>query len=95
MNMSSARVLTFPEFQQFLSEALEIRASALTREASFLRDLEVESLKLVEMILRMESDLGASVPVESAWRIETIGDVYQYYLDQAGAQEPAANASAQ
>jgi acyl carrier protein len=86
--MAEAKVLSFTEFQGFLADALEIRVSALGRDASFLRDLEVESLKLVEMILRMEADLGAKIPVESAWRVETVGDVYQYYLKQIGAQEP-------
>jgi acyl carrier protein len=86
--MTEGTVLSCPQFQEFLADALEIRVSALTRDASFLRDLEVESLKLVEMILRMEADLGAKIPVESAWRIETVGDVYQYYLKQIGALEP-------
>jgi acyl carrier protein len=87
--MAEGKALSFPEFQEFLADALEIRVSALRPDASFLRDLEVESLKLVEMIVRMEADLGAKIPVESAWRIETVGDVYQLYLKQIGGREPA------
>jgi acyl carrier protein len=86
--MVDVKVLSFPEFQEFLADTLEIRSSALTRDASFLRDLAVESLKLVETIVRIESDLNIAIPLESAWRIETVGDAYNCYLKESGAQEP-------
>lgn len=52
----------------------------LTPEASLIQDLHVDSLALVSMMLRLE-EMGVSIPIESAWEIETVGDAYRIYLE--------------
>jgi acyl carrier protein len=84
--MTDNHVLSFDEFRQFLSETLGIVESALTRDASFLNDLGVDSLKLVELMLQFELQLGMRVPEEVAWDIDTIGDAYEYYTRQLQGQ---------
>jgi acyl carrier protein len=81
--MSTANTLSFDEFKAFLSDTLGLAAVALERDASFLGDLAVDSLKLVELILQFELQLGISVPTDAAWEIQTVGDAYDYYVDQA------------
>lgn len=73
---------SFQEFQQFLSETLGVSEQALTPEAHFLYDLGIESLTLVELLLQLELRLGRQIPVDTAWRIETIGDAYAFYQGQ-------------
>lgn len=51
-------------------------------EASFVEDLLADSIQLVEMMLYMEEE-GISIPMESAWEIETVGDAYQLYRQHA------------
>jgi acyl carrier protein len=80
--MVDARVLSFGEFQQFLSDTLSITASALTPDASFLNDLAVDSLKLVDLMLQFERQLGLSIPTEAAWEINTVGEAYDYYINE-------------
>jgi acyl carrier protein len=82
--MVDTRVLSFGEFQQFLSDTLSIAASALTPDASFLNDLGVDSLKLVDLMLQFERQLGLSIPTEAAWEISTVGEAYDYYVNQPG-----------
>jgi acyl carrier protein len=53
----------------------------LTPDASLLNDLAVDSLKLVELMLRFENQLGVSIPSQDAWEINTVGDAYAYYAD--------------
>jgi len=92
--MASNPTLTFSQFQQFLAEVLTVDAERLTPDCSFLGDLGIESLKLVEMILAFETELGVVVPTEVAWDMETVGAAYSGYLsiiaaDGAGEQAGA------
>ena len=76
-----ANKLSFGEFQVFLSNTLSIAVDELTPDASLLNDLAVDSLKLVELMLRFENQLGVSIPSQDAWEINTVGDAYNYYAD--------------
>ncbi len=77
--MADKMPLTFDEFRSFLAETLAVEEDDLKPETSFLNDLAIESLKLVELMLQMELKLGVSVPAEVAWEIQTVGDAYNYY----------------
>ena len=72
--------LTFSQFQQFLAEVLGADAEELLPERSFLDDLGIDSLRLVEMILAFELELGVHVPTEAAWEMQTVGAAYTGYL---------------
>lgn len=80
--MLSADVMSFDEFRGFLSDTLGIAKVALTPDVSFLNDLGVDSLKLVDLMLQFELQLGMSVPSEVAWEIQTVEDAYKYYVEQ-------------
>lgn len=75
-------VLSFHEFRKILAEELLVSEESLVPEASFITDLAVDSIRLVEMILRLE-EFGVEVPPEVAWQIQTVGDAYQYFVDNA------------
>ncbi len=81
-NLQSA-VMSFEDFRKLLAEELLVGEEALVPQASFIADLAVDSIRLVEMILRFE-ELGIHVPPEAAWEIQTVGDAYNYYLKNAG-----------
>ena len=72
--------LTFEEFQALLAEELMLPFEDLQPEASLIQDLQVDSLALASMMLRLE-ELGVNIPLESAWEIETIQDAYDIYLE--------------
>jgi acyl carrier protein len=78
--MVSNLELTFGQFQHFLAEVLGVEVEQLHPERSFLDDLGIESLKLVEMILSFETELGVAVPTEAAWEMQTVGAAYEGYL---------------
>ena len=80
--MSSAKLLSFDEFKTFLSDILGVASVAIDRDTHFMGDLAVDSLKLVEMILQFELELGIEVPTDAAWEIQTVGDAYNYYVGQ-------------
>lgn len=74
-------MLSFEEFRRLVAQELQIEESQVVPEASFLHDLRVDSLRLVEMFLRLE-EAGFSIPLEEAWDVETVGDAYRLYLRQ-------------
>jgi acyl carrier protein len=72
--------LSFEEFQTLIAKQLHVKQEDVRREASFIHDLQADSIQLVEMMLNIE-EMGVNIPLESAWEIETVGDAYQHYRD--------------
>jgi acyl carrier protein len=70
--------ISFEDFQDIIARVLQVEREKVVPEASFVEDLLADSIQLVEMMLRME-EMGISIPIESAWEIETVGDAYKLY----------------
>ena len=69
--------LTFEEFRKIVARELEVDEERIVPEASFFSDLCVDSIRMVDMMLRLE-ELGISIPLDVAWQIETVGDAYRH-----------------
>ena len=80
--MAIQKIMTFEEFRTFLSEAIGMREEYLTPNASLMNDLAIDSLKLVELMLQFELQLGVSMPSTAAWDIQTVNDAHRFYLGQ-------------
>ena len=74
--------IPFEEFQNIVAEELQVEQGKVVREASFVDDLLADSIQLVELMLHME-EMGISIPMEAAWEVETVGDAYRLYREQA------------
>jgi acyl carrier protein len=73
--------MTFEDFKRLLADELQIEESRIVPEASFLSDLLIDSIKLVELMLRLE-EKGIAIPLEAAWDVNTVGDAYNLYRQQ-------------
>ena len=81
--------ITLDEFRCLVAQELGVDVSRVTPDASFVEDLLADSIKLVEMMLRLE-DVGVYIPLEAAWEVQTVGDAYRLYVEYAeGAARPA------
>ncbi len=78
------RPISFEEFQHMLADVLQMDEGKLVPEASFVNDLMVDSIKLVELMLGLEEN-GINIPMEAAWDVQTVGDAYRVYKESAGA----------
>ncbi len=76
--------MTFDEFRGFVSDTLGVAAVTLNPDTHFLADLAVDSLKMVELMLQFELQLGRRVSADAAWDILTVGDAYKFYQNQPG-----------
>jgi acyl carrier protein len=73
--------ISFEEFRSIVAKELQVDESKVVPDASFVEDLFVDSIKLVELMLRLEEE-GINIPLESAWDVETVGDAYRLYAEQ-------------
>ncbi|WP_309135820.1 acyl carrier protein [Helicobacter pylori] len=55
--------------------------SQVTPEAKFVKDLGVDSLDIVELIMALEERFGIEISDEQAEKIVNVGDVVKYIED--------------
>jgi acyl carrier protein len=84
--MSQPMKLSFEAFQTMLAELLHLDAALFKPEAYFVTDLGVDSLRLVEILLRLE-EMGLEISPDLAWQIQTVGDAYEYYRTHIDADQ--------
>jgi len=68
-----------------LTEELEIDASKISLDADFKRDLDADSLHLVELAMELEDNYGISIPDEVALELTTVGSVVDYISEKLAA----------
>ena len=64
-----------------IAEQLGVEESKVTRNASFVDDLNADSLDLVEMIMSLEEEFKLEISDEDAEKIHTVGDAIDYIQD--------------
>ena len=70
--------MVFEKIKSALSEQLGIDESTITLESTFVEDLNIDSLDLVELILALEEEYQIVIPDEEAENLTTVGDVVNY-----------------
>ncbi|CAX29472.1 Acyl carrier protein (ACP) [Helicobacter pylori B38] len=72
----------FETIRQLLLSSWKIDVSQVTPEAKFVKDLGVDSLDIVELIMALEERFGIEIPDEQAEKIVNVGDVMRYIEKQ-------------
>ncbi len=57
--------------------------SDIRDDASFIEDLGLDSLDLVDMIMKLEEEFGISIPDEDLDKIRTVKDAINYIKEKA------------
>jgi len=65
---------------ELVSVNLEVDASKITDEASFINDLGADSLDTVELIMALEEEFEIEIEDSEAERMKTFDDVHQFIL---------------
>lgn len=66
---------------EIVSEQMGVDKSEITRETSFINDLNADSLDTVELVMEFEDEFDMSIPDEEAEKIQTVGAAIDYIID--------------
>jgi len=66
-----------------ISEQMGADKSEITRETSFINDLNADSLDTVELVMEFEDEFDMSIPDEEAEKIQTVGAAIDYIINVA------------
>lgn len=61
-----------------LNEVADVNPADVTPEKSFVDDLDVDSLSMVEVAMAVEEKFGATIPDEKLSELKTVGDAVDY-----------------
>jgi acyl carrier protein len=61
-----------------VSEQMGINKAEITREVSFINDLNADSLDIVELVMELEDSFEMQIPDEEAEKIKTVGQAIDY-----------------
>lgn len=68
---------------EIISEQMGTDKSEITRETSFINDLNADSLDTVELVMEFEDEFDMSIPDEEAEKIQTVGAAVDYIISTA------------
>lgn len=73
------------ELAAILEEVADVNPEDVTPEKSFVDDLDVDSLSMVEVAMAVEEKFNAKIPDEELSSLKTVGDAVDYIKTHAGA----------
>jgi acyl carrier protein len=69
---------TFERLKKIIVEQLGVDEEEVTATASFVEDLNADSLDLVELIMSLEEEFGMEISDEDAERIQKVSDAVEF-----------------
>ena len=65
---------------EIVSEQMGVDKAEISRETSFINDLNADSLDTVELVMEFEDEFDMSIPDEEAEKIQTVGAAIDYIV---------------
>ena len=66
------------KIKSILAEQLDVDVEELTLETDIARDLNADSLDVVEILMSLEDEFGISIPDEAIPQIKTVDDIVNF-----------------
>ncbi len=66
-----------------ISEQMGVDKADVSKETSFINDLNADSLDTVELVMEFEDEFDISIPDEEAEKIQTVGSAVSYIVKVA------------
>jgi len=74
---------------EIISEQMGADKAEITRETSFINDLNADSLDTVELVMEFEDEFDMDIPDEEAEKIQTVGAAVDYIANIARSKKSA------
>jgi acyl carrier protein len=75
---------SYEKLKKIIVEQLGVDEAEVKPEASFVEDLNADSLDLVELIMSLEEEFGMEISDDEAEKIKTVGDAMEYIEEKSG-----------
>jgi acyl carrier protein len=76
---------SYEKFKGIIAEQLGVEPEQVTPDASFVDDLNADSLDLVELIMAFEEEYQMEISDEDAEKIGTVSQAWEYIQEKVGA----------
>ena len=63
---------------KLIAETLDVDAKKISEKTNLVKDLEVESLDLVDLVAAFEEQFGIEIPDKDIKNLQTVGDIIKY-----------------
>jgi acyl carrier protein len=67
-----------PDLASIVEEVAGVDAAEVTSEKSFVDDLDIDSLSMVEIAVQAEDKFGVKIPDDQLAELKTVGDAVSY-----------------
>ena len=67
---------------QIVSAQMSVDKSEITRETSFVNDLNADSLDTVELVMELEDEFDLTIPDDEAEKLKIVGEAVDYIQQQ-------------
>ncbi len=81
--------------REIIVENLDPKNKDFALDAAFIKDLEADSLAIVELVLALEEEFDIDIPDEDTEKIMTVRDAVEYIRAHQSEKVPAAGDAAQ
>ena len=72
----------FEKVKEITVDQLGVDEDVVTLDASFINDLEADSLDIVELMMALEEEFDIEIPDEDAEKISTVADAVDYIKER-------------
>ncbi len=66
------------KIKSIIAEQAEVKPEEVTEKATFINDLGLDSLDMVELVMKLEEECGVEIPDEDAEKLTTVGEAISY-----------------
>ncbi|MCI6270648.1 MAG: acyl carrier protein [Lactobacillus delbrueckii] len=74
----------FDKIATLIADNFQLDKDKITMDTNFTKDLDADSIDLVEFIMQLEDEFGAEIPDEEAAKIITVADAVAYIKSHQG-----------
>lgn len=74
----------YDKIATLIADNFQLDKDKITMDTNFTKDLDADSIDLVEFIMQLEDEFGAEIPDEDAAKIITVADAVAYIKSHQG-----------